>query len=497
MKRVIIFSVITLLLSNALITTVYAQTTDAKDKAEKTDNGKTITQTLTLYKNGTVVTVPVESGNKNARILNGVEIPQSWKNLSVEKHELTEGDWKFLRDSMTDLSEEEKDKLLNEFKEIIEGRSKLSKEEQTKICQKVGHYIIEATEGSGIQPKWFTGTSGHEGISRAVGSNMEYITSGHVDTLGDYSRWADDNRDQPPIVVVPWPFEYINRHSWVINDSYFYPYGDDFGPDSCEYFMDFARANFTQYDVDSAYINIGKGLHYIEDLGCPYHTTGLIGQSHHEAYENWVSSHWNLLENATDVDTYYIIDDPSEDAKLLASFSRQYEDPISTIIYSDPDWENSTDLINYTRTLICETEKMTIGMDVYASKFESPDTIGSNYVPIRDFQTSYAYINNTACSESMVFQINTEHTYIGNLEVWIGWWDPSSSMYLEQKIWDHEGGSGDNLQLSVYAEGFQDVHNFRLRVVDGSAGDEGAITEFYDLIGRINFHPVSHFMALI
>ena len=476
MKRVIIFSVIALLLSNALITTVYAQTTDAKDKAEKTDNGKTITQTLTLYKNGTVVTGSVESGSKNARILNGVEIPQSWKNLSVEKHELTEEDWKFLRDSMTDLSEEEKDKLLNEFKEIIESRSKLSKEEQTKICQKVGHYIIEATEGSGTQPKWATGTSGHEGLSRAVGSNMAYITSGHVDTLGAYSGWADDNRDQPPIGVVE------NRHSWVIDDI-FVPYCDNYGPDSCEYFMDHARTNFTQYDVDPAYVDIGKGLHYIEDLGCPFHTTGGLGQGHHKAYEDWVSSHWNQLESATDVDTYYIIEDPSEDAKLLASFSRQYLDPICDIMNYDPDWENSTELVNCTRTLICETEKMTIGMDAYASKFESPDTIGSNSVPIRDFQTSHAYINNTACSESMVFQINTEHTYIGDLEVWIGWWDPSSSMYLEQKIWDHEGGSGDNLQLSVNAEGFQNVHNWRLRVVDSSAGDEGAITEFYDLIG--------------
>lgn len=95
----------------------------------------------------------------------------------------------------------------------------------------------------------------------------------------------------------------------------------------------------------------------------------------------------------------------------------------------------------------------------------------------------------------MVFQINTEHTYIGDLEVWIGRWDPSSSMYLEQKIWDHEGGSGDNLQLSVNAKGFQNVHNWRLRVVDSSAGDEGAITEFYDLIGGIIFHPI--FMVMI
>lgn len=77
---------------------------------------------------------------------------------------------------------------------------------------------------------------------------------------------------------------------------------------------------------------------------------------------------------------------------------------------------------------------MTIGMDVYASKFESPDTIGNNSVSISDFQTSYAYMNNTMCSESMMFPINIQHAYVGDLEVWIGWWDPSSSTYLEYKI---------------------------------------------------------------
>jgi hypothetical protein len=152
-------------------------------------------------------------------------------------------------------------------------------------------------------------------------------------------------------------------------------------------------------------------------------------------------------------------------------------------MYSDPDWQNSTDLINITRTLLSETEKMTIGMYVYSSKFESPGTIGSDSVPIRDFQTCYAYINDTACSESIMLPINIEHSHIDDLEVWIGWWDPSSSTYLERKIWDRQGGSANNLWLLVHAEGFQDMHNWRLRVVDSAAGDEGAITEFYNLIG--------------
>lgn len=70
MKRVIIFSVIALLLSNVLITTAYANTTDTKDKTVtgKTDCENTLTQSLTLYKNGTIVAGPISVSN-NSKIL--------------------------------------------------------------------------------------------------------------------------------------------------------------------------------------------------------------------------------------------------------------------------------------------------------------------------------------------------------------------------------------------------------------------------------------------
>lgn len=150
MKRAIGFGIVALLLSGALITIAYTQATDTRDKAvtEKTNYEETVVQNLTLRNNGTTMTVYAGSGSNNSgpgMIPQGIEIPQSWRNISVEKHEPTEKDWMFLRDSMKDLSEEEKDKLLNEFKEIIEGRSTLSEEEQAEVCQKVGHYMIEAT----------------------------------------------------------------------------------------------------------------------------------------------------------------------------------------------------------------------------------------------------------------------------------------------------------------------------------------------------------------
>ncbi len=180
---------------------------------------------------------------------------------------------------------------------------------------------------------------------------------------------------------------------------------------------------------------------------------------------------------------YYVIDDPSEDAKILAYISGSYLDDICYIMNNDPNWQQNSTLVSITRGLIGEAEKFTIGMIVYATKFESPDTVGSNSVPIYDYQTSYAYIDDVACSDTMVLPIRIDHTYIGDLEIWIGWKDDPSPTYTEAKIWDREGGSADNLAINVWANGFQNTHDWRLRVYDATAGDEGEITECSILIG--------------
>lgn len=284
------------------------------------------------------------------------------------------------------------------------------------------------------------------------------------------------------------PFWYwINRHSWVIGIDIPAPPPllDNYGPASLQYYLDDARENFSNYNEDAAYIEIGKGLHYIGDLGCPFHTSSAFGQAHHTDYEMWAATHWDELKSALDVDVYYVIDDPEEDSKLLAAFSHQYIEPICYIMENDPDWQNNSTLVDYTRTLLAETEKMTLGMFMWTVKTESPQTEGDNSVPIYDYQTSYAYIDNVACSESMLLPIRIDHTYIGDLEIWIGWKDDPSSTYTEQKIWDREGGSADHLAINVWVRNPDNVHihDWRLRVYDAAAGDEGEITEFSILIG--------------
>ena len=53
----------------------------------------------------------------------------------------------------------------------------------------------------------------------------------------------------------------------------------------------------------------------------------------------------------------------------------------------------------------------------------------------------------------------------------------------EVKFWDHQGGGTDNLALCIGAVGFQNIHDWRLRVTDSYGGDQGYIEEFCDLVG--------------
>ena len=180
---------------------------------------------------------------------------------------------------------------------------------------------------------------------------------------------------------------------------------DNYGPDSLELYLNKARNQFNQGNVEEAYVYIGKALY---------------GQAHHTEYESWVSSHWNELKSAMYIDEYYIITDPSEQAKNLAAFSHQYLQQICDIM-NTPGWENNQQLNEQlkciTRTLISETMKYTMGMIVYATKFESPDTAGSNYVLIYYRQTSYVNINDVACSNQVLAIVEIDHTYPADLEI--------------------------------------------------------------------------------
>ena len=486
MKLKLGMRVLSLLLVFALIGAMFVPAVSAESAStySKMDqsNGETLQVTLTLNDDGTIAITDGPVKGSIITTLKAVEIPEGWKNRDFNEEKLipTDRDWEFLNSSLKSLPEKERNYLIIEVKKIYSGTSELSIEEQTKVLEQVGHYLITATEGSDPSIKW-NGVNGHWQMSTTAGNLLHYITATHVNTLGDYSYWADEseNRDEPPIGVI------ANRHSWVIGEPGV-PGCDNYGPDSCEYYMDLARSNFDQYDTNAAYVNVSKGLHFIEDLSCPFHTSAVTGQLHHIGYESWASSNWSLLESAMQVDSYYIINDPSEDSKYLAQFSHQYLQEICNIM-NTPGWESSQQLVDlladYSRAMIRESEMMTMGMLVYSTKFESPDTLGGNGVPIFDNSTSYAYINNIACSDNLYQTFQITHTNIGDLEIWLGLKTDSSPTYSEAKVWDRQGEGTENLALTIGIQNFQDIHDWRLRVKDNAGGDEGSIETFYSLIG--------------
>ncbi|MDI6719122.1 MAG: hypothetical protein QMD46_05875 [Methanomicrobiales archaeon] len=445
------------------------------------DDGQTITRTIVLQANGTIVSVTEDDVP-----IEGIELSELPK-FEVPAHvptatpppngPLREEDWEYLKTVMTDLSEKERDALISEAQTIFAGKSELTQDEQREILYRIGNYIVMATDGNEVTPRWKI-QPGHWHLSTTAGRIMRYVTAAHNTTLGDYSGWADENRFWPPT-----PGLVLNRHSWVL-DGTVIPGFDNYGPLSLNWSLNNARSQFNDYNVDEAYVQIGKGLHYIEDLGCPYHTTGAY-LLQHDAYESWVQSHWTELglDSAIDVTSHFVVTDPAASAIALAEVSHQVLPYINWTIDTDPDWQDDPYVIAYTQQLHTLTEQMTIGMLVYASKFESPDTIGPYSVPIWDGQTSYAFVDDVACSDRMRISTRISHTYIGDLEVWLGWKDDSEGVYREGKIWDRQGGSEDHLNIDVYVNDWYDVHDWRLRVKDNAAGNEGAITEFYVFIG--------------
>jgi hypothetical protein len=443
-------------------------------------SGKNLTVTMILDPNGTLTKPPDETINGKIPILKGIEIPDTWKqqDSSISKPIPSDQDWEYIRSIMTGLSDKEKDRLIDEMHQIYNGTSTLSKEEQLEITQQIGEFLIQAEENSPAI-LWY-GVNGHWQMSVIAADCLNYVTDGHTTTLGDYSGWADNNRNQPPFYGL-----IANRHSWVLDEPGF-PGFDNYGPDSCEYFEVQAQTQMNQYNVNGAYIDIGKSLHYIEDMGCPFHTSMLVGQEHHSAYEGWVSLNWNDLESALRVDSYYIVGDPSDASKYIAWYSHQKLARICDIM-DTPNWESTPalrqEMVTITRDLFRETAMMNLGMIDYVTKCDSPNTIGQNRVAISDFSTSYAYLDNIPCSNNMYLCTYITHSNIGNLEIWLGWKDESSSTYTEVKIWDHQGYGTQNLALCIGEVGFQNIHDWRLRVVDGYSGDQGYIEEFCDLVG--------------
>jgi len=114
--------------------------------------------------------------------------------------------------------------------------------------------------------------------------------------------------------------------------------------------------------------------------------------------------------------------------------------------------------------------------------YSSPDVP----VPIYDLQTSYAYIPNAPPPPPPpegTAHVYIEHTYRGDLIVYIGVGDPASPFW-STRIWNGQGGSANDLDLTVdLTEAVvylppSETYSWYLKVYDAAGGDQGQIITF-------------------
>jgi hypothetical protein len=76
-----------------------------------------------------------------------IKVPEQIGSAEKQKEMFSDRDWAIIRKSMTDLTEQEQDQLINDWKKILNNTSSLNPEEQQWVSMKMGYYIINATEG--------------------------------------------------------------------------------------------------------------------------------------------------------------------------------------------------------------------------------------------------------------------------------------------------------------------------------------------------------------
>jgi hypothetical protein len=76
-----------------------------------------------------------------------IRVPEVNESSEKQKEIFSDRDWAIIRQSMTDLTEKEQDRLITEMIKILNHTSLLSPDEQTSVSLRMGYYIINATDG--------------------------------------------------------------------------------------------------------------------------------------------------------------------------------------------------------------------------------------------------------------------------------------------------------------------------------------------------------------
>ncbi|MDW7727786.1 MAG: hypothetical protein SCH70_11880 [Candidatus Methanoperedens sp.] len=162
---------------------------------------------------------------------------------------------------------------------------------------------------------------------------------------------------------------------WQSWHHYYNPYfGTGNAPTNANYYAGIARTNYISGSYNTAYTNLGYSSHYLSDVGNPLHTgmeqEQIENQWVHYNYESYVSGNWTSGYNFKSIvdnnNNYYVITDPKQSTKDLATFSNSDLSNLYYLIYFHPDtWQTMDDVKTITERVLLKTAKYNLGLVKY------------------------------------------------------------------------------------------------------------------------------------
>ena len=152
----IVIALLALLLAGVM----FGSCVGAADNAD-TGNPDTIVITLSISNNASEKSDLNLTTGKEIKPFNSapssnlkkIKVPKLNESAEKQKEVFSDRDWVFIRKSMTDLTENEQDRLIAEWKMILDNTSSLRPDEQANVSLRMAYYIINATErGKPVDP---------------------------------------------------------------------------------------------------------------------------------------------------------------------------------------------------------------------------------------------------------------------------------------------------------------------------------------------------------
>jgi hypothetical protein len=175
-------------------------------------------------------------------------------------------------------------------------------------------------------PKWTL--TPHQGIMFLAAKKCG-LTDARANKMKEWAAYPDeiDKEALIPILNTTWKHGYayyklINTWYWIYGTADAMCQaninGSGYLSKSAFYYYPADKNNGDKY--------LGYAGHYMVDMGNAWHTHGIISQTDHANYENWILNNWTTGHNfynylSTSEPTYYTVTDPKATVRNIAYYS--------------------------------------------------------------------------------------------------------------------------------------------------------------------------------